>query len=120
MTRPSSPGKRTSCASQLSPNLLSQSVINLTAFPPTLSYKTAKPPLYSAEGGVSHNGLICYGVGDGNASYIVRPGVSNLNASSGSSELSLNNYFGWNFNGINDLIVDPVNGDIRFTDNDAV
>jgi hypothetical protein len=30
---------------QLSPNLLSQIVINLTAFPPTLSYKTAKPPL---------------------------------------------------------------------------
>jgi hypothetical protein len=38
--------------SRLSPGLLSQSVINLTASPPTLSNKTADPTLYSAEGGV--------------------------------------------------------------------
>ena len=93
--------------------------MNPTASPPTLSYKTAKPPFYSAEGGISNNGLIYYGAGDGNAPSIVRPGVSNLNASSGSSELSLNNHLGWHFGGINDSIVDPVNGDIQFTDNDT-
>jgi hypothetical protein len=74
--------------------------MNLTASPPTLSYKMAKLPLYSAENGVFHNGPIYYGVGDGNASYIVRPGVPNLNTSSGNSELSLNNYFSWHFNAL--------------------
>jgi gluconolactonase len=42
-----------------------------------------------------------------------------LAPSSGNSELLLNDYVGWYFNGIDDLTVDPVNGDIWFTDNDA-
>ena len=105
--------------SQLSLKLLSQNVINLSASPPTLHNKTASPTLYSAEGGVFHNGLIYYAVAGGNASYHTQPGIYTLNATSGKSEALRNNYFGWYFNGPTDLTFDPTNGDIWFTDNDA-
>ena len=102
--------------SELIPNFLAQNVINLTASPPTLSNKTAKPPIYSAQGGVFHDGLIYYAVGGGNDSYNIRPGIYTLDATSGESKVLLNNYFGWYLNGPDDLTFDPVNGDIWFTD----
>ena len=93
--------------------------MNLTVSPLTLSYKAASLPSTPPKVGVSTMVQSIMVLAMGSASYIIRPGVSNLNVSSGNSELSLNNYFGWHFNGTNGSRVDPVNGDIRFTDNDA-
>ncbi|CZR52288.1 uncharacterized protein PAC_02165 [Phialocephala subalpina] len=46
-----------------------------------------------------------------------RPGVHTLNAASGFSRPLLDNYFGWSFNGIDDLTIDPIYHNIWFTDN---
>ena len=108
--------------SQLAVGYLPQLVINLSNSPPTLSAKTASPPLYSASGGWFYNGLIYYCVGGGNKSvdtasgYVSRPGVYTLNTTSGKSEVLLNNYFGYYFNSCDDITVD-VKGDVWFTDN---
>ncbi|KAF8858411.1 hypothetical protein BDZ45DRAFT_743451 [Acephala macrosclerotiorum] len=92
---------RMNLSSRISDPTSSQNVLNLSASPPTLECRTASPPIYSAEGGVFHNGLVYY----------------KTSATSGISTPLLNNYFGWSFNGIGDLTVDPVYHDIWFTDN---
>jgi len=108
--------------SQLEPGFLPQQVINLNDSPPTLSAKTAEPPIYSANGGWYHDGLIYYCQGGGNSSidapagYVSRPGIYTLNATSGKSNVLLNNYFGYYFNTCDDLVVDS-KGDVWFTDN---
>ncbi|KAI9830191.1 MAG: hypothetical protein M1826_004993 [Phylliscum demangeonii] len=113
--------------SQLQPGFLAQLVVNLTADPPTLSSKTADPPLYSANGAWFSDGLIYYCVGGGNRSVseevgggagrVARPGVYTLNTTSGRSNVVLNNYFGHYFNSCDDITVDA-HGDVWFTDND--
>ena len=52
--------------SQLAPGYLPQLVIDLNNSPPTLSAKTADPPIYSGNGAWFHNGLIYYYQGGGN------------------------------------------------------
>ena len=102
--------------SQMSLNVLSQSVINLNDSPPTLSHKTASPAIYSAQGGVYYKGLIYFTTGGGNASYNVRPGITTLDPTTGKSQVLLNNYFGWYLNSPDDLAID-FRGDVWFTDN---
>jgi sugar lactone lactonase YvrE len=102
--------------SQMSLDVLAQPVIHLNDSPPTLSYKVASPPIYSAQGGIYHKGLIYFTTGGGNASYEARPGIVTLNATTGKSEVLLNNYFGWYLNSPDDIAIDS-NGDIWFTDN---
>ncbi len=108
--------------SQLAPGFLPQLVINLNNSPPTLSAKTADPPIYSGNGAWFHNGLIYYCQGGGNksvhgsAGIVSRPGVYTLNTTSGKSEVLLNNYFGYYFNTCDDITVDA-KGDVWFTDN---
>lgn len=55
--------------SQLQPGFVQQRVINLTDSPPSLSYKTADPPIYSGNGAWFNKGLIYYCVGGGNHSF---------------------------------------------------
>ena len=108
--------------SQLQPGVLAQNVIDLNRDPPILTSAIANPVIYSAEGGVYYNGLIYYCVGGGNASldlgsgFVSRPGIYTLNATSGESNVLLNNYFGFYFNGCDDITINKY-GDIWFTDN---
>ena len=108
--------------SQFETGFQPQLVVNLNQHPPALSEKLANPPLYSAMGGTYHEGLIYYCVGGGNASvdagsgYVSRPGIYTLNATTGESNVLLNNYFGYYFNTCDDITVDS-KGDVWFTDN---
>ena len=110
--------------SQLAPGFLPQLVVNLTASPPSLSEKTADPPLYSGSGAWYNGGLIYYCVGGGNRSIlqsgtVSRPGIYTLNATTGKSNVLLNNYFGYYFNSCDDITVDA-KGDVWFTDNGMI
>jgi hypothetical protein len=75
-------------------------------------------PLYLPSGGTFHEGLIYYSCLGGNitAGQEFRPGIYTLNATSGKSQSLLNNYFGYYFNGCDDIVVDS-RGDVWFTDN---
>ena len=103
---------------QIQLDFLPQLVVDLNQSPPSLSYQVADPPIYVPTGGYFHNGLIYYStIGGGvvnNQTY--RPGIYSLNATSGKSTPLLNNYFGYYFNGCDDIVVDST-GDIWFTDN---
>ncbi|MCJ1477601.1 hypothetical protein MMC13_006274 [Lambiella insularis] len=109
--------------SQLAPGFLPQLAVNLSASPLSLSNKVADPPLYSGNGAWYHGGLIYYCVGGGNRSVleqsgtVSRPGIYTLNATTGKSNVLLNNYFGYYFNSCDDITVDA-KGDVWFTDND--
>ena len=108
--------------SQLAPGFLPQLAVNLSASPPSLSNKIADPPLYSGNGAWYHGGLIYYCVGGGNRSVleqsgtVSRPGIYTFNATTGKSNVLLNNYFGYYFNSCDDITVDA-KGDVWFTDN---
>ena len=103
---------------QMQSGRLSQLVIDLDQSPPTLSFQTADPPLYDPTGGFFYQGLIYYSTlgNDVIDGQVFRPGIYTLNATTGKSTLLLNNYFGYYFNGCDDLVVDS-RGDVWFTDN---
>lgn len=103
---------------QMQVGYLPQLVIDLNQSPPSLSYQEADPPLYLPSGGTFHEGLIYYSCLGGNitAGQEFRPGIYTLNATSGKSQSLLNNYFGYYFNGCDDIVVDS-RGDVWFTDN---
>ncbi|THY11423.1 hypothetical protein D6D02_05764 [Aureobasidium pullulans] len=78
------------------------------------------PPVYAPNGGTYHGGLVHWGAGGGNNSIggtEQRPGIRVLDPTSNKTTTLLNNYFGFHFNGLDDLFVDS-HGDIWFADPD--
>lgn len=104
--------------SRLHYHFLPQLVVDLNNDPPTLSEKTADPPIYAATGARYRSGLIYYATIGGHGAlwnYSFHPSIVTLNVTSGKSETLLNNYYGYYFNGIDDLDIDNA-GHIWFTD----
>ena len=108
-------------SSQLKPSgFLPQYVIDLSQ--DTLSIETIEldPPLYAPNDAQYVNGSIYWAVAGGNSSIgnpprEQRPGIYKTDPATGKTICLLNNYFGYYFNGLNDLAVHK-NGDIWFTD----
>ncbi|KAJ5667476.1 Lactonohydrolase [Penicillium longicatenatum] len=109
--------------SQLSGGEISQKVIDLNEDAPVVRRKEANPPLYSPTGGIYRNGLFYYCVGGsshqvvGPRGTVARPGIYTYNATSGESDVLLNNYYGYWFSTCNDIAMDG-EGNIWFTDDD--
>ena len=104
--------------SQLPPpyGFLPQLVIDLSREPPTISEFLSDPPVYAANGGTSHDGLIYWGAaGSLDGAIQQRPDIRTVDPATNKSTTILNNYFGNYFNTIDDLFVHP-NGDVWFTD----
>jgi len=105
--------------SRLEHHFLPQLVVDLNAEPPILLERTANPPIYAGAGARHKNGLIYYATLGGHedlAGNVFRPGIYTLNTTSNQSVCLLNNYYGYYFNGVDDLDISP-SGDIWFTDN---
>lgn len=105
--------------SQLGPvGFLPQYVIDLNHDSLILSEFLSDPPVYAANGGTFHNGLIYWGAA-GASNNIggreQRQGIQSLDPATNKTTTLLNNYFGYYFNSIDDIFVHP-NGDIWFTD----
>ena len=95
-----------------------QIVIDLNNDPPTRYNYFSDPPVYAPNGGTFSNGLVVWGASGGNTSIggIEQvPGITTLDPNTNKTEVLLNNYFGFYFNCIDDLIVDS-SGAIWFTD----
>lgn len=100
------------------PGYLPQQVIDLNQNPPTLSEYLSDPPVYAPNGGTFHNGLIYWGASGGNNSIggsEQRIGLRTVDPATNKSTTLLNNYFGYYFNTVDDLVV-SANGDVWFTD----
>jgi len=109
--------------SQLAPptGYLPQLAVDLNQDPPTLSEYLSDPPVYAPNGGTSPNGLIYWGASGGDNSIggmEQRVGIRTLDPATNKTTTLLNNYFGYYFNTIDDLFVDPVDGSVWFTDPD--
>ncbi|KAF9637612.1 lactonohydrolase [Lasiodiplodia theobromae] len=105
--------------SKLKRNWLAQYVVDFNNDPPTLSQKTASPPIYAPTGARYRDGLIYFAVGGGNASlegHAFRPGIYSLDPKTMESKAVVNNYYGHYFNLVDDLDIDA-HGNIWFTDN---
>lgn len=103
---------------QVSKGVLEQIYVDLNQTPPALSFALADPPIYAPTGSMYKNGLIYYSTTGLNATengYVARPGIYTFDPHTRKSETLLNNYFGYFFNGVDDLDME-VNGDIWFTD----
>ncbi|THY41439.1 calcium-dependent phosphotriesterase [Aureobasidium pullulans] len=100
-----------------------QQIVHLNDSTPRLENYTTTPPVYAVNGGKLFNGKIYWAVEAGfsfpspqNDSLVAqRPGIYELDPSTGEVTTLLNNYFGQAFNSPNDLWVDD-QGDIWFTD----
>ncbi|THZ79680.1 calcium-dependent phosphotriesterase [Aureobasidium pullulans] len=100
-----------------------QQIVHLNGSTPRLENYTTIPPVYAVNGGKLFNGKIYWAVEAGfsfpspqNGSLVAqRPGIYELDPSTGEVTTLLNNYFGQAFNSPNDLWVDD-QGDIWFTD----
>lgn len=106
--------------SQLPPpyGFLPQLVIDLNQDPPTISEFLSDPPVYAANGGTFHRGLIYWGASGGVddvGGMEQRVDIRTVDPVTKKSTTILNNYFGNYFNNIDDLFVHP-NGDVWFTD----
>ncbi|KAF7194562.1 Gluconolactonase [Pseudocercospora fuligena] len=107
--------------SRLAQGYLPQLVIDLNHSPPTLSEYTPNPPIYAANGGTFHDGLIYYATAGGNNTLPggeQRPSIRTLDTITNQSRTLLNNYYGYYFNGPDDLFLDPKDGSVWFTDPD--
>ncbi|KAA8649552.1 hypothetical protein EYZ11_006615 [Aspergillus tanneri] len=103
---------------QVSTGLVKQIVIDVSVSPPTMEYMTGDPPLYAATGSVYHNGLVYYSTTGRNGSdpaFVTSPGIYTFDPKTNKTEALLNNYFGYFFNGADDLAIER-NGDVWFTD----
>jgi gluconolactonase len=100
-----------------------QQIIHLNGSTPRIENYTTTPPVYAVNGGKYYNGKVYWAVEAGfsfpsphNASLLSqRPGIYELDPSTGKVTTLLNNYFGQAFNSPNDLWLDS-QGDIWFTD----
>lgn len=96
-----------------------QLVVDLKVDPPTLSEKLADPPIYAGAGSRYRNGIIYYATISGNESlggHRYYPGIYALDVKTGKSWTLANSYYGYYFNGVDDLDIDE-DGRIWFTDN---
>jgi hypothetical protein len=101
------------------PGNLSNLILDLNYDPPEVSLFVTDPPIYQPTGGILYNGMIYWTVQGNNASLpngeIQRPGIARVDPQTLKAEMLVNNYFGFFFNGPNDLAIDEI-GDIWFTD----
>ncbi|KAF3930411.1 Gluconolactonase [Dactylellina cionopaga] len=102
------------------PAPLHQFVIDLNKEPPTLKPYTFDPPIYAPNGATINKGKLYWAQSGGSKSLEggrleARPGIVAADPKTGKSETILNNFYGYYFNQINDLVVDS-KGDIWFTD----
>lgn len=98
---------------------LQQLIVDLNHDPPTIANFTSDPPTYSPNGGFYHNGLVYWGTDGGNRSLHgreYRPSILTLDPKTNKTTTLLNNYFGFYFNGIDDVVIDPQNGAVFYTD----
>ena len=107
--------------SQLAPpaGYLPQLVVDLNADPPTLSEYLPDPPIYAPNGGTFRDGLLLFGASGGNNSIgggEQRVSLRTVDPATNKSTVLLNNYFGYYFNNIDDLVVHPTSREIFFTD----
>ena len=101
------------------PGYLPQLVVDLNNNPPTLSEYMPDPPIYAPNGGTFRNGVILFGASGGNNSIggiEQRPSLQTVDPATNKSTVLLNNYFGFYFNTIDDLITHPRTRDVFFTD----
>lgn len=97
--------------------------LDLNFDPPKVSYIDLDPPIYQATGGLYNpkDGMVYLAVQGNNGSLPngrkQHAGLARFDPRTLKSEWLLNNYYGFNFAGPNDLTIDPV-GDIWFTDTD--
>ncbi|GAM87212.1 hypothetical protein ANO11243_052340 [Dothideomycetidae sp. 11243] len=100
------------------PGFVPQLVVDLNNDPPTLSDFTSDPPVYAPNGGTFYKGQIVWGASGGNDSTPggeQRPSLRTLDPATNKTTTLTNNYYGYYFNTIDDLIVDGM-GQIWFTD----
>ncbi|KHN94905.1 Six-bladed beta-propeller, TolB-like protein [Metarhizium album ARSEF 1941] len=97
--------------------------LDLNHDPPVKSWVQTDPPIYQPTGGLYNpkDGMIYYAVHGNNASLPnglkQHAGLARVDPRTLKAEWLVNNYYGFNFAGPNDLVIDPV-GDIWFTDTD--
>lgn len=104
--------------SQLTPGFLPQLVVDLNKNPPTLFEFISDPLLYAHNGGRYHKGKIIWGMDEGNMSvWGIKQFASLkvLDPETNKITTLLNNYFGYYFNGVDDLTVHTKTEDIWFT-----
>lgn len=105
------------------PGNMSIMQLDLNHDPPVKSWITTDPPLYQPTGGLYNpkDGFIYYAVHGNNGTLPhgqkQHAGIARVNPKTLKAEWLVNNYYGFNFAGPNDLVIDPV-GDIWFTDTD--
>lgn len=99
-----------------------QQIIDLKNDPPTIADYVPDPPVYGINGGRFHNGSVYWAVAGGfpfrspNGSTILQtPGVIALDPQTKKTTTVVNNYYGAQFNGPDDIVV-ASDGDIFFTD----
>lgn len=101
------------------PGYLPQLVVDLNRDPPTLSEYLSDPPVYAPNGGTFHDGKIVWGASGGNSTIEggeQRVGIRTLDPETNKTVSLINNYYGFYFNTVDDLVVHPRTGDIFFTD----
>ncbi|KAI1323438.1 calcium-dependent phosphotriesterase [Xylariaceae sp. FL0255] len=105
------------------PGNLSILSLDLNHDPPTISLVETNPPIYQPTGGIlnGEDGMIYYAVQGQNASLPgglkQHTGIARVNPKTLQAEWLVNNYYGFDFAGPNDITIDPF-GDIWFTDTD--
>lgn len=104
--------------SQMLPGVVTQLVIDLSPTPPTLGEITFDPPVFAPGGAAYYNGELLVGTTGSNISEAVDEPASLrlIDTQTNQSTALLNNYFGFHFNGIDDLAVHPQSKQIYFTD----
>ncbi|KAJ9638179.1 hypothetical protein H2204_004490 [Knufia peltigerae] len=109
--------------SQLAPptGVLPQLVVDLNQNPPTLSNYTPNPPIYAPNGGTFRNGELLFAASGGIdelGGIEQRVSLRTVDPATNKSTVLLNNYFGFYFNNMDDVVVHPTTRDIFFTDPD--
>ncbi|KAI1176517.1 hypothetical protein F4777DRAFT_270422 [Nemania sp. FL0916] len=105
------------------PGNLSILSLDLNHDPPAVSLVQTNPPIYQPTGGVYNgkDGMIYYAVQGQNSSLPnglkQHAGLARVDPKTLKAEWLVNNYYGFNFAGPNDLAIDPF-GDVWFTDTD--
>lgn len=102
------------------PNNFSLIKLDLSQDPPVKSLFQTDPPIYQPTGGLYNpkDGMVYLAVHGKNASIPQHAGLARFDPKTLKAEWLLNNYHGFNFAGPNDLTLDPLTGDIWFTDTD--
>jgi sugar lactone lactonase YvrE len=100
-----------------------QLVIDLNQEPLTLQNYITDPPIFAPNGGTYHNGKIIWASSGGfNGSVFngteQRISLYSVDPMTNKSTVILNNYFGFYFNNLDDVVVHPTSGDYFFTDPD--